>query len=226
MAKPGYEKQTPWVPQWPLPKGRVHQISSVLAHTQEIGEVDRSHRSGERKSIWLLPHGNQHVQDESMSVTRKGSPFGTTLKSGGQSKRVREEVKELLDQVSRGELDDENEPRIVKRRVREEEMPWFSNTVNLVQRSSCVETCRTLLRFSEDLSGAKALLRIAKRTVHCPTWSAGFCRIPPESAGIHKTCHSNFFSVTQAKLAGPVQCSPPEYAMFRRTPRIRTGLFH
>ena len=64
------------------------------------------------------------------------------------------------------------------------------------------------------------------RTVHCPTRSAGFHRIPPESAGIHKTCHPDFFSVTQAKLASPVQCSPTESATFWRNPRIRTGLFH
>ena len=50
--------------------------------------------------------------------------------------------------------------------------------------------------------------------------------VPLESAGIHKTCHPDFFSVTQAKLASPVGCSPPKYAMLRRTPWIWTGLFH
>jgi hypothetical protein len=106
------------------------------------------------------------VQDEDASLARKSSPpLGTALESRAgdrPTKRIREEVEELLDEVSRGELDDDDhEPRTIKRRAREEEMPWYSNAVTSVRRGSCVETCRTLYRFSEDLSGVKALLRVA-----------------------------------------------------------------
>ena len=43
---------------------------------------------------------------------------------------------------------------------------------------------------------------------------------------IHKTCHPDFFSVTQAKLASPVQCSPPDSPDLDQTfPLIKsTGL--
>jgi hypothetical protein len=103
------------------------------------------------------------IQDESMSLARRGSPaLGATLESGGRSKRVRDEVDEILDRVSKEERDDEeDEPKIIRRRAKEEEMPWYSNTGTSGRRISCVETCRTLLRFSEDLPGVRSLLRIA-----------------------------------------------------------------
>ena len=103
------------------------------------------------------------VQDESISLARKDPPsLETTVESGIRSKRVRDEVEHILDQVSGEEPDDEdNEQRIVKRRAREEEMPWHSDAIDSTRRSSCVETCKTLFRFSEDLSGVKALLRVA-----------------------------------------------------------------
>ena len=48
-----------------------------------------------------------------------------------------------------------------EKRAREEDMPWFNPSLNSSRRASCVETCRTIFRFSEDLSGVKALLRVA-----------------------------------------------------------------
>ena len=57
------------------------------------------------------------VQDESQSLARQNSPaVETTLEPGGRSKRIREEVEEILEQVSRGEReDDEDGPRVVRR---------------------------------------------------------------------------------------------------------------
>lgn len=105
------------------------------------------------------------VQDEERSVTRETPPpLGASHFTGQRSagKRVRREVEELLDQVSRGDVDGEDvERRVSRKRAREEEMPWFNSTLDSSRRSSCVETCRTLLQFSEDLSGVKSLLRVA-----------------------------------------------------------------
>jgi hypothetical protein len=105
------------------------------------------------------------IQDEDRSATKGTSPsLGTTHLTGGQKvdKRVRDEVEELLDQVSREGLDEEdNEQRFVRKRAKEEEMPWYDPSSNSSRRTSCVETCRTLRQFNEDLSGVKSLLRVA-----------------------------------------------------------------
>ena len=105
------------------------------------------------------------VQDEDRSATRGTShPVGANLLTESQSnrKRIREEVDELLDQISGEELEeDEVEQRVIRKRAKEEDMPWFSSTSNSSRRGSCVATCRTLLKFSEDLPGVKSLLRVA-----------------------------------------------------------------
>jgi hypothetical protein len=78
------------------------------------------------------------VQDENRSATRGTSPpVGTTLPSEPRSKakRIREEVEELLDQVSREELEgDEVEQRVVRKRAKEEDMPWFNSTSSSSRR--------------------------------------------------------------------------------------------
>jgi hypothetical protein len=105
------------------------------------------------------------VQNDDRSHTRGSSPPpGTVLLStqrpGG--KRVRDEVEELLQRVTEGEFEgEEGEIRVGRKRAKEEDMPWYNPVPGSSRRSSCVETCRTLLLFSEDLSGAKALLRVA-----------------------------------------------------------------
>jgi hypothetical protein len=109
------------------------------------------------------------IQDENRSVTREASPpLGTTHISRAEQqsakKRLRDEVEELLDQVSGEELEGEEiERRVVRKRAKEEDMPWYNASSTSSRRNSCVETCRILFQFSEDLSGVKALLRIADR---------------------------------------------------------------
>ena len=90
-------------------------------------------------------------------------PTGAPLPSIQQptEKRLQDEVKDLLDQVSRGEPEGEElDQRITHKRAQEEDMPWYNSSLNSSRRSSCVETRRTLLQFSEDLSGVKSLLRV------------------------------------------------------------------
>jgi hypothetical protein len=57
------------------------------------------------------------VQDESISLARKGPPsIGAPIEPGSKSKRTRDEAEQFLDEISRGELDDEgDEPRMAKR---------------------------------------------------------------------------------------------------------------
>ena len=105
------------------------------------------------------------IQNESRSNTREASPpLGTSNLPEQQSakKRIREEVEELLDQVSGDDLEGEEvEQRVTRKRAKEEDMPWYGTTTASSRRSSCVATCKTLLQFSEDLSGVKSLLRVA-----------------------------------------------------------------
>ena len=107
------------------------------------------------------------VQDENQSNTREtASPLGASVlpepERQAAKKRIREEVAELLDQVSGDELEgEETERRVMRKKAKEEDMPWYNSSSGSSRRSSCVETCRTLLQFSEDLSGVKSLLRVA-----------------------------------------------------------------
>ena len=103
------------------------------------------------------------IQDEERSATKEASqPLEPPLHAGHRPKRVRDEIEDLLDQLSRGEPDrDEGELRVSRRRVREDEMPWYNPITSSARRTSCIETCKTLLQFSEDLSGVKSLLRVA-----------------------------------------------------------------
>ena len=75
------------------------------------------------------------AQAEERSETRSEAvAVGTAIGAGGKTKRIRDEVEELLDQVSRGEgegEDRDDEPRAVRRRVREDEMPWFNANTSL-----------------------------------------------------------------------------------------------
>ena len=109
------------------------------------------------------------IQDEERSDTRAASLPASSANAAGQrsnAKRIRDEVEELLDQVSGEALDGDVDGHqlgleSVRKRAREEDMPWFNSSLNSGRRTSCIETCRTLLKFSEDLSGVKSLLRVA-----------------------------------------------------------------
>ena len=108
------------------------------------------------------------VQDEQQSATREtsdpaGTPHAAQRGPAGAGKRLRDEVDELLDQVSRGEVEGEEgvESRSLRKRAKEEDMPWYNASLSSSRRSSCVETCRILLQFSEDITGVKSLLRVA-----------------------------------------------------------------
>ena len=148
---------------------RVGNSSSFQATSNVIDELDKwsgvSDRERERalKSYLSEINANPSVEIEECISPEITQPTRSTIPSEGTSKRPRQEVEDLLEKMSRGEPDDDDddERRLVKRRAREEEMPWFNQSGSTSRRSSCVETCKTIKQFSEDLSGVKSLLRIA-----------------------------------------------------------------
>jgi len=82
--------------------------------------------------------GKQCISPEITQPTR------STIPSKGPSKRPRQEVEDILEKMSRGEPDDDNndERCLVKQRAREEEMPWFNQSGSTSRRSSCIETVK------------------------------------------------------------------------------------
>jgi len=89
-------------------------------------------------------------------------PTSATLLSNNRSKRQRGEVDDLIKRLSQGDPeDDEDERPTAKRRAKEEGMPWYQVSNSSSCQSSCLETCKTLRQFGEDLSGVKSLLQVA-----------------------------------------------------------------
>jgi hypothetical protein len=137
------------------------QASSWVANELEkwVGATDKE--KGKAFDSYLAEINSLIVDKDE---DRGASPaVGTTLPSDQRSnaKWLRDEVKDLLDQVSREELEgEENERRVIRKRAKEEDMPWYNSSPSSTRRGSCVETCKTLLQFSEDLSGVKSLLRV------------------------------------------------------------------
>ena len=84
------------------------------------------------------------IQNENRSNTREASqPIDSTLptEQRANGKRIREEVEELLDRVSGEELEDEEaEQRVIRKRAREEDMPWYISSPSSSRRGSCIET--------------------------------------------------------------------------------------
>ena len=102
-------------------------------------------------------------QGGNQSATRASSPLvGTSNFTEQSNKRTRDEVEDLLEEMSRGEPEEDDEYRSgTRKRAREDEIPWFNSSSNILHCNSCIETCKTLRRFSKDLSGVKSLLQLA-----------------------------------------------------------------
>jgi hypothetical protein len=113
---------------------RFKASTHVLKELDQWGGVTDKEKGKAYDSYLAEINSSLAIQDEERSATRETSPptgASLTTRRGG-SKRVRDEVEELLDQVSRGggpEADDD-ESKVTKRRVREDEMPWYDASVN------------------------------------------------------------------------------------------------
>ena len=167
------------------------------------------------------------IQDEERSATRGTSPpMGTSLDAGQRpnAKRIREEVEDLLDQVSRGELEGEDaEPRAARKRAREEDMPWYNPTISSSRRSSCIETCRTLLQFSEDISGVKSLLRVANNLPEGIPSSQWDRILRGESVDLHQVLSSMHFIQLDEERKGRVGGAEVVFAVAESKRQVKTG---
>ena len=167
------------------------------------------------------------VQDEDRSATRGTShPVGANLLTESQSnrKRIREEVDELLDQISGEELEeDEVEQRVIRKRAKEEDMPWFSSTSNSSRRGSCVATCKTLLKFSEDLPGVKSLLRVAYNLPDGIPSSQWDRILRGESVDLHQILSAMHFIQIDEERKGRVGGTEVVFAVAESKRQVKTG---
>jgi hypothetical protein len=171
------------------------------------------------------------AQDDERSITRGTSPPpGSTLpaEQRSTSKRIRDKVEELLDQVSREGLErDDNglglgSARLGKR-IKEEDMPWFNATLNSNRRSNCVETCRILYQFSEDLSGVKSLLRIANGLPEGIPSSQWDRILRGESVDLNQVLSSMHFVQLDEERKGRVGAAEVVFAVAESKRQVKTG---
>ena len=166
------------------------------------------------------------VQDDERSATRGTPPVGTIplVESQTRGKRIREEVNELLDQISGEEFDgDEVEQRVVRKRAKEEDMPWYSANPSSSRRGSCVETCRILLQFSEDLPGVKSLLRVANNLpegIPSTQWDR---ILRGESVDLHQILSAMHFIQIDEERKGRVGGTEVVFAVAESKRQVKTG---
>ena len=169
------------------------------------------------------------IQDEQRSVTEGTSPSITPNLSnqppGG--KRIRE-VEELLDQVSRDVLDrDDDEHQLglgpARKRAKEEDMPWYNSNPNLSRRSSCIETCRTLFKFSEDLTGVKSLLRVANDLPEGIPSSQWDRILKGESVDLNQILSSMHFIQLDEERKGRMGTAEVVFAVSESKRQVKTG---
>jgi hypothetical protein len=170
------------------------------------------------------------IQDEERSVTRGTSvPISSSRPAERPStgKRVREEVDDLLDQISGGLDEDDNEPQLelrsVRKRAKEEDMPWFKPSLNSSRRTSCVETCRTLFKFSEDLSGVKSLLRVATDLPEGIPFSQWDRILRGESVDLNQILSSMHFVQLDEERKGRLGGAEVVFAVAESKCQVKTG---
>ena len=200
------------------------QASSLVLN--ELGTWAGAADEEKEKAFSLyLTEINSFFAHPDESLTREGSrsveaPNG----SKGRAKRIREEVDDILEQVSKdGTDDEENEPRVIRRKAREDEMPWYNNSAAPVRRSSCIETCRTLLRFSEDLPGVKSLLRVANGLPDGIPSSQWDRLLRGESVDLNQILSSMHFVHLDEERKGRVGTTEVVFAVAESKRQVRTG---
>ena len=204
------------------------QASSRVAKELEKWEGASDQEKGKAFDSYLAEINSvAAIQDEDRSRTRGTSqPLGTTLfpDQRPNGKRIRDEVEDLLEQVSRGEHEgEEDEQRVARKRAKEEDMPWFSLSSGSSRRSSCVETCKTLLQFSEDISGVKSLLRVANNLPEGIPSSQWDRIIRGESVDLHQILSSMHFVQLDEERKGRLGKAEVVFAVTDSKRHVRTG---
>jgi hypothetical protein len=167
----------------------------------------------------------QNEEQVSTRETTQPEPLGASLHER-RPKRVRGELEDLLDQVSGGNFEGEepdSEQRSVRRRAREDEMPWYNSTPSSSRRTSCVETCKTLLQFSEDLSGTKSLLRVADNLPEGIPSSQWDRLVRGESVDLNQILSSMHFVQLDEERKGRLGTAEVVFAVSESKRQIKTG---
>ena len=204
------------------------QASTRVASELEKWEGASEREKGKAYDSYLAEINSfAAIQDESQSVVRgTPQPLETTLLPEQQSskKRIRDEVEELLGQVSQGEEDEEEgERRVIRKRAKEEDMPWYNSSSGSSRRSSCVETCRILLQFSEDLSGVKSLLRVANNLPEGIPTSQWDRILRGESVNLNQILSSMHFIQLDEERKGRLGRAEVVFAVAESKRQVKTG---
>lgn len=102
-------------------------------------------------------------------------------------------------------------------------MPWFNNEIDSTRRSSCVETCRTLFKFSEDLSGVRALLRIANNLPEGIPSSQWDRLLRGESVDLNQILSAMHFINLNEERKGRLGTTEVVFAVAESKRHVRTG---
>ena len=102
-------------------------------------------------------------------------------------------------------------------------MPWFNSTSDSPRRSSCVESCRILLQFSEDLSGVKSLLRVAQNLPEGIPSSQWDHILRGESVDLHQILSSMHFVQLDEERKGRLGRAEVIFTVAESKRQIKTG---
>ena len=102
-------------------------------------------------------------------------------------------------------------------------MPWYSPSSSSTRRRSCIETCKTLLQFSEDLSGVKALLRVADNLPEGIPSSQWDRIIRGESVDLHQILSSMHFVQFDEERKGHVGGAEVVFAVAESKQQVKSG---
>jgi hypothetical protein len=204
---------------------RFQASSVILGELGKWGGVTDKEKGKAFDSYLAEINSHFNIQDEVRSATRETSqPLGAPVPFERPAKRIRNEVGELLDEISKGEPEgEESEPRVIRRRAREEEMPWYDATTSSSRRISCVETCRTLLQFSEDLSGTKSLLRVANNLPEGIPSSQWDRILRGESVDLNQILSTMHFVQLDEERKGRMGTAEVVFAVAESKRHVRTG---
>ena len=102
-------------------------------------------------------------------------------------------------------------------------MPWYNPSSGSSRRGSCADTCRTLLKFSEDLSGVKSLLRVANNLPEGIPSSQWDRIIRGESVDLHQILSSMHFVQLDEERKGRVGGAEVTFAVAESKRQVKTG---
>ena len=102
-------------------------------------------------------------------------------------------------------------------------MPWFDPAVSSARRSSCVDTCRTLLQFSEDPAGVRALLRVANNLLEGIPSSQWDRLLRGESLDLNQILSSMHFVQLDEERKGHLGSAEVVFAVAEAKRQVKTG---